>query len=371
MWAGDADRQESDFLAVIDVDPRSATYASVIATVPVGVTGTRPHHTEHEMPGSGILWANGFAASRTFRFDLRDPVRPRLAGSSGDTTHFAHPHSYARLPNGNVLATFQRRTGSGHHETGGLVELDSAGGVVRSARAGVAADSGIRPYSLAVLPALDRVVTTATDMHLQTRSRAVQIWRLSDLALLQTVLLPPGPRGDENSMTAEPRVLEDGRTVLVNTFTCGLYRLDGLDTDSATAAWVYSAPWRQPPFCAVPVVFGNLWIQANGPEHAVVGLDVSNPSQPREIARLTLGPNEVPHWIALEPGGDRLVITGYRAIESRVLLAQVDRASGAIRLDTTFKARGEALPGVDFASVRWPHGASGRAIPHGAVFSRP
>ena len=371
MWAGDADRQESDFLAVLDADPRSATYASVVATVPVGVAGTRPHHTEHEMPASGILWANGFTASRTFRFDLRDPMRPRLLGSAGDTTHFAHPHSYARLPNGNVLATFQRRTGSGHHETGGLVELNPAGDVVRSAGAGVAIDPGIRPYSLTVLPAMDRVVTTATDMHLQTRSRAVQIWRLSDLALLQTILLPPGPRGDENTMTAEPRVLEDGRTVLVNTFTCGLYRLDGLDTDSATAAWVYSTPWRQPPFCAVPVVVGDVWIQANGPEHAVVGLNVSNPSQPREISRLTLGPNEVPHWVALEPGGDRLVITGYGGIESRVLVAQVDRTSGAIRLDTTFRTRGGALPGVDFASVRWPHGGSGRAIPHGAVFSRP
>jgi len=39
-----------------------------------------PHHTEYQMPASGVLWANGFAAGRTFRFDLRDPTRPRLAG---------------------------------------------------------------------------------------------------------------------------------------------------------------------------------------------------------------------------------------------------------------------------------------------------
>ena len=326
VWAGDADRQESDFLAVIDVEPRSATYALVVSTLPVGATGTRPHHTEHEMPASGILWANGFATSQTFRFDLRDPTRPALLGSFGDTSVFSHPHSYARLPNGNVLATFQRRAAGGHHETGGLVELDSAGHIVRSAHAAVpAVDSAIRPYSLVVIPALDRVVTTATDMHLQARSRAVQIWRLSDLALLQTLLLPPGPRGDENTLTAEPRLLGDGRTVLVNTFTCGLYRLHGLETGSVSAAWVYSTPWRQPPFCAVPVVVGNFWLQSNGPEHAIVSLDVTDPSRPREVGRLTLGPNEVPHWIAPEPSGDRLVITGYRNIESRVLLA--DRKS--------------------------------------------
>lgn len=252
VWARDGDRVDSDFLAVIDVDPRSATYASVVATLPVGAAGTRPHHTEYEMPGTGVLWANGFDAGRTFRFDLRNPTHPRLAGSFGDVGAFSHPHSYARLPNGNILATFQHRAGS-DHTTGGLVEFDTSGQVVRSADAAVPAiDSEVRPYSLVVVPGLNRVVTTATDMHLQVRSRAVQIWRLTDLKLLQTILLPPGPRGDENAMTAEPRVLADGRTVLVNTFTCGLYRLRGLGPprDSASAEWVYSTPWHDQPFCA-------------------------------------------------------------------------------------------------------------------------
>jgi hypothetical protein len=372
VWAGDADRRESDFLAVIDVDPRSANYASVVATLPVEATGTRPHHTEHEMPASGILWANGFDASRTFRFDLRDAKRPKLLEPLGDPRSFSHPHSYARLSNGNILATFQRGTHHGRAETGGLVEFDSAGRVVRSAHAAVPAiDSGVRPYSLAVIPTLDRVVTTATDMHLRTRSRAVQVWRLSDLTLLHTILLPPGPRGDENAMTAEPRVLADGRTVLINTFTCGLYRLRGLATDTPSAEWVYSTPWREPPYCALPVVAGRFWLQASGPEHSVLSLDISDPSRPREVSRLSLRPNEVPHWIALEPNGDRLVITGYQELASRVLLAKLDRRSGALRLDTTFKTPGAERPGVDFGREQWPHGLTGPAIPHGAVFNRP
>lgn len=372
VWAGDADRRESDFLAVIDVDPRSANYASVVATLPVGARGTRPHHTEYEMPATGVLWANGFDAGQTLRFDLRDPTRPHVVGSVGDAGPFSHPHSYARLSTGNVLATFQRRAGSGHAETGGLVEFDSDGRVVRYANAAVPAiDSGVRPYSLAVVPALDRVVTTATDMHLQASSRAVQVWRLSDLTLLQTILLPAGPRGDENSMTAEPRVLADGRTVLVNTFTCGLYRLRGLTGNTPSAEWVYSMPWQEPPYCAVPVVAGHFWLQTSGPEHAVLSLDISDPSRPREFSRLTLRPDEIPHWIALEPKGDRLVITGYRELESRVLLAQLNRTTGALRLDTTFKTPGAERPGVDFGRERWPHGPTGRAIPHGAVFSRP
>lgn len=371
VWAGDVDKRESDFLAVVDVDRQSPTYAEVVATLPVGATGTLAHHTEYEMPAGGELWANGFAAGRTFRFDLQDPTRPRLAGSFGDEGPFSQPHSYARLPGGNVLTTFQHPIGE-EAATGGLVELDSAGRVIRFASAATQVDSTIRPYSLAVVPALDRVVTTATDMHLQTSSRAVQVWRLSDLALLHTILLPPGPRGDENWLTAEPRVLADGRTVLVNTFACGLYRVRGLEGDAPWAEWVYSSPWTEGgTFCAVPVVAGRFWLQPSGPEHSVVTLDVSDPSHPREVGRLTLQPDQVPHWIALEPSGGRLVITGYRELQPWVLLADFDRETGGLGLDTTFKASGATQSGVYFGRDQWPHGTTGPAVPHGAVFARP
>lgn len=372
VWAGDADGREQDFLAVVDVDPRSPRYRSVVTTLPVGAQGTRPHHTEYDMPAGGILWANGFAAGRTFLFDLRQPARPVIAETFEARGQFSHPHSYARLPNGHVLATFQQASGdhadhAEHGATGGLVEFDAGGHVLRSVSAAVpTVDPDIRPYSLVVVPALDRVVSTATDMHLQVRSRAIQIWRLSDLALLKTVLLPPGSRGDENWMTAEPRLLSDGRTVLVNTFTCGLYQVKGLAGDDASAEWIYSSPWQQIAaqrrFCAVPAVAGRYWIQTSGFEHAIISLDVSDPAHPREVSRLNLASNDVPHWIGLEPEGDRVVITGYEGIESRVLLARLDRGSGRLTLD------GEPL---DFGRDQWPHGPSGRAIPHGAVFNRP
>ena len=154
VWAGDADKRDSDFLAVVDVDRHSPTYAEVITTLPVGAVGTLPHHTEYEMPPGGVLWANGFAAGRTFRLELRDPTRPRLAGSFGDAGPFSHPHSFARLPGGNVLATFQHRADGERAGTGGLVELDTAGRVVRYAPADAPEiDSTVRPYSLVVVPA--------------------------------------------------------------------------------------------------------------------------------------------------------------------------------------------------------------------------
>ena len=78
IWAGDDDRKQSDFLAVIDVRPNSKRYGQIVTTLPIGVSNTVPHHTEHEMPAGGILFANGFGAGQTFRFDLSSPTKPHL-----------------------------------------------------------------------------------------------------------------------------------------------------------------------------------------------------------------------------------------------------------------------------------------------------
>src|SRR5581483_5931286 len=109
IWAGDGDKRESDFLAVIDVRPAKPRYGRIVATLPVGEAGTIAHHTEHEMPKGGVLFANGFHAGKTFMFDLRNPESPRLFGSFGAAGSYTHPHSFVRLPNGNVLATFQMK----------------------------------------------------------------------------------------------------------------------------------------------------------------------------------------------------------------------------------------------------------------------
>lgn len=42
IWAGDADRKQADFLAVMDADPASPTYTQVVRTMPVEEKGTNP-----------------------------------------------------------------------------------------------------------------------------------------------------------------------------------------------------------------------------------------------------------------------------------------------------------------------------------------
>jgi len=122
-----------------------------------------------------------------------------------------------------VLATFEYHGG---HEPksdgGGLVEFDERGHLIRSSSAmdSAAKNELIRPYSLVVVPALDRIVSTNTSMHADRDTRTVQVWRLSDLKLLRTLVLPPGPRGSEQVLPGEPHLLADEKTVLVHTFSC-------------------------------------------------------------------------------------------------------------------------------------------------------
>lgn len=44
IWTRDADGEDSDFLAVVDVDPESETYGQILATEPTGSAQNEAHH---------------------------------------------------------------------------------------------------------------------------------------------------------------------------------------------------------------------------------------------------------------------------------------------------------------------------------------
>ena len=375
LWTASADASQPDFLAVLDVTENGDRYGRLVTTLPVPGRGNGPHHTEHEMPADRQLFANGFTSGQSFVFDLTNPAAPRIVGQFGDVDGYSHPHSFLRLPNGNVLATFQMRhdPASGAVRTGGIVEMTPAGAEVRSSSAdapGMAA--GLRVYSGQVVPAFDRLVTTTTDMHKDDpASRNLQVWRLSDLALLRTFPLPDGPAGNEGTLTAEPRLMPDGKTVLVSTFSCGLYLMEGLDGETLSARLVASFPRRPDTFCAIPVISGHYYLVTVPAWSAVVSLDISDPLSPKEVGRLTLAPQDVPHWIAISPDQRRVVVTGYEALQHRALIARFDPASGKLTLDERFREEGSAEPGFRMDNKTWPHGGNAKGIPHGAVFSLP
>ncbi len=371
-WCGDDDKAASDFLAVIDADPASPRYGQVLATAPTGVAGSGPHHTEVEMPASGLLMANGFKAGRTWIFDLREPLRPRVSTSFGDLDGYMHPHTFFRLPNGNVLASFQYRGGHGPKaEGGGLAEIDNRGHMVRvgSALDPAAAGELIRPYSVELLPGFDRIVSTNTAMHEQDgKSRTVQIWQFSSLRVLSTLVLPPGPRGDEQNYPGEPRLLEDGTSLLVHTFSCGLYLMRDVQRDRPSVRFVYGFPGQD---CGVPLRIGRWWLQTVPETHSLTVLDISNPEHPREVSRVTFDAGQKPHWAAADSSGTRIVLNSdENGPDHRLFIVNFDPKTGSAKLDERFRDSGSDRPGVSMDGKSWPHGFRGNAYAHGTVFSR-
>ena len=386
-WAGDSAGRASDFLAVIDASPSSARYGAVVSALPTGMSGTHPHHTENEPTGNGHLLANGFHAGRTWLYDLSAPSEPKILTSFGDVAGFSHPHSYARLANGNVLATFQYAADSstasaaGHgamtthveHRTGGLVEMDERGIVIRSRGAidSAIAYRRIYPYSVLPIAALDRAVSTSTDMDetdTLATSEWIQLWRLSDLTLLRSIALAPGPRGDEQRFTGEPRLLPDGKSVYIHTFNCGLYLVRGVDGDRPTSTFVTAFEGKN---CGVPVLTGHYWLQTVPDAHALVALDIADPEHPRTVSTLKFADDEYPHWIAIDRTGRRVVLNSANgASGNRLYVVDLDPATGGLTLDERFRDTGATRAGVSFTQRKWPHGFTGTAVPHGTVFSR-
>lgn len=346
-----------DFLAVFDVRP-GASFGRLVAMLPSG-DAAMAHHTSYAEPPDGMLYANDWLGNRTAVFDLRDPRHPRLVRQFGSIGSFGYPHSFVHLANGDTLATFQY-SGGYNHASGGLVEFDPNGRVVRQASAAVPGHPNVRPYSLAVSERLGRVVTGSADMMGAQASHVVQVWRLSDLKLLKTIVLPPAPDyfDDPAADASEPRVLSDGETVVVPTFNCGLFLVRHLAGPAPTLEHVYDFGYR---ICEVPVVVGHYLVETMESGHAIVSLDLRDPAHPHEVSRVLLPPDEYPHWLALEPGGDRLAITGYGALATHLRFATIDRRSGKLALESA---------SIDFTRA-WPDGWRGSAIPHGAVFGNP
>jgi hypothetical protein len=373
VWAGDRAHAGNDFLAVIDADPASPGYGHLLTTLATDQQTVRVHHTEYTMPAGGMLFANDHDAGRTFIFDLNDALHPKIVTSFSEMAGYMHPHSYLRLPDGNVLATFQHQ----HHgssdstggKSGGLVEIDDRGTVIRSASSADPAfpNALLMPYSLVVLPELDRVVSTNSSMHDDDIFSGVtyQIWRLSDLKLLKTAYFDVGENRYAQISPEEPRLGPDG-SVFVQTLGCGIERITGVAGDRPRSKLVYSFPGN---WCGVPTIVGHYLIQSVPAIHGFIVLDIANAAKPVEVSRLKLSDVYHPHWTAWDPATKRRVVTSGYAPEDRLYLLKLDQASGALSVDTAFRDEDGGV-GFSFAARQWPHGWSGVGSPHGAVFSR-
>lgn len=391
VWAGDLDQRpdDTDFLAVIDSDPASSAYGEVIATEPVGVVGTNPHHTELSVPENSTFFANGYAAGRTFLFDVSTPESPSLTGELAQVPGFAYPHSFVRLDDGEVIATMQYGDGRVSGNPGGLARFDSDSNLisVTSAADPEFAGAQIRPYSVEVMSDLDRAVTTSRTMNIFTEQAAdvVQLWQLSDLSLLHTMRVPRVEPANQpecvfgigdicsaeqypaENQPFESRLMNDG-SVLMNTLMCGIYRIDEIATEKPSIELVLNYPDLYG--CSVPTVIDDLLVLPVMFSETILVLDISDPSSIKEVSRFNT-PGYQPHWAMSDPGGSRIVVTSSGTAPTyTVLMFDIDLAEGQLTLDETFGASEFPRAGISFYRDDWPHGATGTAIPHAAIFGQ-
>jgi hypothetical protein len=370
MTTPEPSKRRGVVLLTIDLRSGSATRGQVVHALLADTLGRSAHHTEHALTADGILFANDFGPGRTHRFDLRNAAQPKLLGFFTTAGPLGHPHSFVQLPSGNILATYQRQHGSGR-PPGGLAELRRDGSLVRwssAASAGIDSTS-LQPYSLEVVPGLDRVVTTSTSM-VDDVGMHVQVWRLSDLRLLQTIAMPTAPAGhahapDQHASTdtvhhmfpGEPRLLADGKTIMMGTFTCGMYALTDLASSTPRLHYVSSFAGEN---CAVPALIDNWWVQTVPGENALAVIDVSQPLRPRPHSSLRF-PKEVgPHWLAANSSGTHLVMNTGRTPE--IHLIRFDKQTGHLTRDASVGT-------LDLSRVRIPELGVVRVIPHGSVFN--
>jgi selenium-binding protein 1 len=158
LFCVDADEKDNDFFAVIDVDPDSSRYGTILRTVDLGSKGNETHHWGYTDDRSRI-WAGGLKSSRIWIIDVgTDPARPKVEKVLDDvpaTTGLSGPHTYYALP-GRMLLSFLGAADGGL--PAGLAEFTNDGHFIRRIDNHADAPYG---YDIAVKPDLNRMVTSS------------------------------------------------------------------------------------------------------------------------------------------------------------------------------------------------------------------
>lgn len=397
VWAGDHDRAHDDFLAVLDVDPGSRRYATVIATAPVGSRGNEAHGMG-PLRADGKLMTTGVRTSRIFTFDVRDPRAPELLRvAEGDAWTHQNPTSIVGRPRGALFVTCPDRRdyrGTPYElldAPGGLVVLDPEGRPVEEL-AGAAADSQafiVAPTDGVVVPGNQRIVTTNRGHGYAPTATGpfmpgivVQVWPVRGSRPEATQVLAAGPRGTENLGPDAITVLTRRPFVFVATAEGGaLYGATFVGQTIPAFRLLHDfGAGSHPTALAATPDDRFLAVALRGPGEVVI-LDVSNPYVPRVVDDVELpgGAEAGPGALAVSADGSRIAVSTY-GIETpalrepgsrRVLLLRLDGVTGRVRIDRVFKDEFSDEPGLDFRRMGWPHGASGAARPAGLRFIAP
>ena len=158
VFCVDAVAKNHDFMIVIDVDPDSSKYGSILYQLDLGSTGNETHHFGYTDDRTHI-WGCSLFSSRIFIIDVAsDPAKPKVVKVLDDIpmkTGLSGPHSPYALP-GRMLLSFLGSKDGGL--PAGLAEFTNDGQFIR--RLDLPADAPYG-YDVALKPELNRMVTSS------------------------------------------------------------------------------------------------------------------------------------------------------------------------------------------------------------------
>lgn len=187
-----------DFLAVIDVDPASATYGQIQKKIQVGSENNEAHHMGFTDDRTKI-WAAGMQTNRFFIFDVAtDPASPRLIRTIEDVaelTGMTGPHTPYAIP-GRMLISMA--SGPGGTGPGGIAEFTNDGEFVASH------PTPDHPYETVIKPEFNRMITSSwvpqrtfmsplAKWDPATFSSTLQVWDLKARKIVQELEGDPIP----------------------------------------------------------------------------------------------------------------------------------------------------------------------------------
>ncbi|MGH7546071.1 MAG: selenium-binding protein SBP56-related protein [Gemmatimonadota bacterium] len=358
VWTRDADGADSDFLAVVDVGPKSKTYGKIVATAPTGSPANEAHHFGYTAKADRIFGA-GMFTNKMFIYDVKtDPRNPKLIHTVDlDPTGYSGPHTMYAVPEGVLVAMLGKVGGGG---PGALILLDDDGNFKQ-------AWPVIRPdgspgymYDVGVKPEMNRMITSSWShpghikagdhpMHSGT-DVVVWDWKEKKVLAVQEVDLAPlevrwmhGPKGlggftnaaFGNSVWYWEDADRDG--------TLEFHRVLELGEGATPADMRISYDNR--------FLYVSLWGGGKVQQY-----DISNPHTPKLVSEVAL---PQPNMMKLSPDSRRLYVTNslLSSLDGEVTFGAwlVHVGPEGMRIDESFKP--------DFQSF-----ATGPAGPHDMLF---
>jgi len=324
VWAGDAARQQPDFLTVVNFDEASPDYGKVVRTVPLpgpGNIGNEPHHCHLSADGNVLACGGLLSVLRgqndIFFFDVAQADDPKLIKSTR-APHASIIDDFYPLPGGGFLVTgMGSETGDA---PGRLLEFDKGLNLLHEWPDNPPTD-GFNPHGISVRPELNLMVTTDFLNPITTIKETsgpvvrgcLRVWDLGKRQIVRSIPLPTANGTmDVQLIPGDPQ----GRAYTNGMFDGQLYLAD---TAAGTAKPVFDYS-SITPGASVPGGLPQMLRLTQDGRRLVVSqlqtgklllFDTSNPEAPKFLSALELGPNAGPHVMHFTGDETRLVVTDY------------------------------------------------------------